>query len=203
MMVNGIKSFLSSHAHIDVVGEAKDGEEAISRVKSLSPDVILMDIMMPNLNGLDATGFILDIDPEVKIIIVSMYDDAEYVRGFLESGARGYLLKEAPPSDFIRAIDEVAKGGVFISPKINQRVLEEFTERCQTMESTEAAELSPREEEVLRFIGKTKTMKEIADTLCLSVNTIRTMRQRIMRKLDLHTTPALVEYAIRKYGPNG
>lgn len=195
MVLEGIKAFLSSKANIEIIGEASDGEEAIAKVKILAPDIILMDISMPALNGIETTRIIRDIDPSVKVIILTMHDDKEYVLQFMESGARGYVLKKTSPSLLIQAIEAVYRGDVFLSPEISQTVLLEYQKLHQPQNGSQKIELSQRESQVLKLLCDGLSSKEIAEQLGTSDRTIEKIRANIMDKMDIHSTPALVKFA--------
>jgi two-component system, NarL family, nitrate/nitrite response regulator NarL len=196
MVLEGIKSFLSSRENIEVIGEAMDGEEAISKVKILAPDIILMDISMPTINGIETTRIIRDIDPTVKVIILTMHDDVEYVQQFAESGARGYLLKKTSPAELIRAIESVYHGEAFFSPHVSNTILREYQKLNQPKRNTIGVMLSDREFQVLRMIGDGMNSRQIAEKLYTSDRTIEKFRERIMEKLNIHTTAGLIKYAL-------
>jgi two-component system, NarL family, nitrate/nitrite response regulator NarL len=195
MVLEGIKAFLSSRSNIEIIGEASDGEEAIAKVKILAPDIILMDISMPALNGIETTRIIREIDPTVKVIILTMHDDKEYVLQFMESGARGYVLKKTSPLLLIHAIEAVYRGDVYLSPEISQTVLLEYQKLHQPKNGAQKFELSQRESQVLKLLCDGLSSKEIGEALGISDRTIEKIRARIMDKMDIHSTPALVKYA--------
>jgi two-component system nitrate/nitrite response regulator NarL len=164
-------------------------------VKILAPDIILMDISMPALNGIETTRIIRDIDPTVKVIILTMHDDKEYVLQFMESGARGYVLKKTSPPLLIQAIEAVYRGDVFLSPEISQFVLSEYEKLHLAQHWTQKAELSQRESQVLKLICDGMSSKAIGEKLGISDRTIEKIRANIMVKLNVPNTPALVKFA--------
>jgi two-component system, NarL family, nitrate/nitrite response regulator NarL len=196
MVLEGIKSFLSSRENIEVIGEAMDGEEAISKVKILAPDIILMDISMPSLNGIETTRIIRNIDPSIKIIMLTMHDDEEYVVQFVKSGARGYVLKKTSPTELIQAIEAVNRGEVYFSPSISQIVLRRLTGEEEEDDRYEGVELSPKETQVLRMIAEGSTSKKIAEEFRASERTIEKHRESITKKLNLHSVAELTKYAL-------
>ncbi|MFI5253390.1 MAG: response regulator [Bacteroidota bacterium] len=196
MVLEGIKSFLTSNEKIEIIGEAMDGEEAISKVKILAPDIILMDISMPRLNGIETTRIIREINPDVKVIILTMHDDKEYVLQFMECGAMGYILKKTSPAELVRAIEAVYEGEVFFSPDISKTVLEEYQKLNRQKESSSPIDLSPRELQVLKLIADGLSSKQIAEKLFASDRTIQKFRERIMAKLNVHNSAGLIKYAL-------
>lgn len=189
----GIRSRLASQPNMKVVAEAENGKEAIRKVQELSPAIVLMDINMPEMNGLEATKIICKVSPKTKVLVLSMHQDKEYVVEIMRSGARGYVLKNSPPMELIRAIETVNAGQAFFSPGISTVLLDELSRPAA---KSGAAELSQREREVLSLIAAENSNKEIADKLGVSVRTIETHRERLMRKLDIHTVAGLTKFAI-------
>jgi two-component system, NarL family, response regulator NreC len=177
-----------------VVGQARDGREAVRLAAELAPDVVILDLIMPELNGLDAARALLQDDPAMRIILVTQYDDRSYVLEALKLGVRGYLLKSQAPSDLLQALREVGRGGTYISPAIGGMVVEAVRTRPH-----EAAEpLSLREREVLQLVAEGKTNKEIAGILEVSFKTVDCHRARLMEKLGVRGTAGLVRYAVRR-----
>ena len=191
----GIRSCLSRQNSIDIVDEASDGEEALAKIRQLKPDVVLMDIDMPRMSGLTVTEQLRKELPEVKVLILSMHADSAYVMRILQSGARGYVLKEASPDELAKAIETVYAGQTFFSPEVARIALNRFVEGSgQTPEN----QLTSREEQVLIQIAEGLSNKEIACRLNLGVRTVETHRERIMRKLDIHSVAGLTKYALSK-----
>lgn len=195
----GVRALLADEPEIVVVGEAGDGEEAVEKVDALRPDVVLMDMVMPRMNGLEATSHIKRAHPDVKVLILSMYDDDEYVQQVIQAGASGYLLKGMAADDLVLAIREVHSGSSFLNPAIAAKLIDDYVRRVRGERGAEGEEpLTSREREVLKLIAEGNTNQEIADVLCLSRKTVESHRANIMRKLDLHDVTDLVKYAIRR-----
>jgi DNA-binding NarL/FixJ family response regulator len=196
---DGIRALLEDEPDIDVVGEAEDGRWAVERACKLRPDVVLMDIAMPLLNGLEATRQIKRDTPETHVLILTMYEDAEYVGRVLEAGASGYVLKHAAGRELVTAIRAVADGGAFFSPSIARHVLEGYVSRRDGSASPDPYDdLTPREREVLQLIAEGHTNRDIAEILTLSIKTVKTHRLHLMQKLDIHDRGELIKYAIQK-----
>jgi len=184
---------------MEVVGEAGDGREAVRLAKELRPNIVVMDIGMPLLNGLDAAGQIIREDDSVGIIILSMYSDESYVVRALDAGARGYLLKDTADDDIERAIRSVAIGRPFFSPSIAQALLEDYVRLMRERHVADSYDLlTEREREVLQLLAEGKSNKEASGILGVSPYTIETHRQNLMQKLRLHNTAEIVLYAVRK-----
>jgi two-component system, NarL family, response regulator NreC len=195
----GIKSLLERHEDIEIVGEAGDGRQAVRLAAEVSPSIIVMDIAMPQLNGIDAAGQILRQDPEVKIIILSMYADEEFLVRALTAGVKGYLLKDAVEADLLRAVRAVATGRSFFSPVIAQTLAEDYVRQLQNRGLEDTYELlTEREREVLQLLAEGKSNKEVAAVLNVSPYTVETHRTHLMQKLNLHNTAEIVLYAVRK-----
>jgi DNA-binding NarL/FixJ family response regulator len=194
----GIRSLLADEPEIVVVGEAADGEEAVARVAELEPDVVLMDMVMPKMNGLEATRLIREASPSTKVLILSMYDDDEYVQQVIQAGAAGYLLKGVAAEDLIRGIREVHAGSSFLNPAVAAKLIEDYVRRVQGDEPPAGREpLTAREREVLKLIAEGNSNPEIAAILRLSRKTVESHRTNIMRKLDVHDVTGLVKHALR------
>src|SRR3990170_2781704 len=195
----GIRMILALHDDIEVVGEAANGVEAIEQVDKLSPDVVLMDIAMPGLGGLEATLEIVKRKPQSKILVLTQYDNTEYIYRFLKAGAAGYVLKKAVGSDLVSAIRSVFQGKSFIDPSVADRVIKGFLEKPEVAgEEALYDGLSDREKQVLKLIAEGSTNQQIADTLFLSIKTVMTHRTNLMEKLGIHNRTELIKYAIRK-----
>jgi two-component system, NarL family, response regulator NreC len=195
----GLRRILEEQPDLEVVGEASDGREAVNLNNLLHPDIVVMDIAMPLMNGLEATRQILQRSSDVNVLILSMYSDENYVVQVLRAGARGYLLKDTAEEDLITAVRTVAKGQPFFSPKIAKLLLGDSMQKLRTGGMSDTYELlTPREREVLQLIAEGKSNKEAAAALFVSPTTIETHRARIMDKLDLHSTADIVLYAVRK-----
>ncbi len=184
---------IDAQPDLEVVGEARTGREAIEEARKLKPDVVVMDVSMPELNGIEGTRQICDELPQTKVIGLSMHRDAVYVREILRAGARGYLLKDAEDDDLVRAIRAVSRGEAFLSPAISDAVLTDYRKHV----SSPVDLLTSREREVLTMIAAGKTNKEIATALSLSVYTVESHRGSVMEKLNLHNTGDIVRFALR------
>ena len=195
----GIRSVLESRAGWEVCGEAKDGREAIALAATCKPDLILLDIGMPNLNGLEAARQILAASPDALILILTMHDSDQIVREVLRAGARGFLLKSDAGRDLIAAVEALQQQRTFFTTKVSQMVLNGFLNRenRELPEEEELDVLTSREREVIQLLAEGKTSKEVAATLNLSVKTAETHRTNLMRKLDLHSVADLTRYAVR------
>jgi two-component system response regulator NreC len=189
----GLKSLLEV-AGFKVVGEARDGREALKLARMLEPEVTVMDIGMPGLNGVDACRELLREVPEMRIIVLTVHGEDAYVIEALRAGARGYVLKTQAGSDLVRAIGEVTQGRIYLSPSVSSAVVQAFLAGS----TTPADPLTPREREVLQLVAEGRSTKEVAGILGVSVKTAETHRTRLMAKLDIHHTAGLVHYAIRR-----
>jgi len=195
----GIRSLLALTADIEIVGEAADGRQAIEKVRQLAPDVVLMDLAMPKMGGLEATRRIRKEFPATKVIAVTQYDDSEYVIPVFEAGARGFVTKMASPLELASAIQAVYRGDSFLSPSAAAILVEE----CQLKTDAEGEKdsyqlLTDRERETLKLIAEGHTAREIAGVLVVSPKTVEWYKTNLMRKLNLHNTADLIKYAIRK-----
>ena len=194
----GIKSLLDNQEGIEVIGEAKDGREALRIIEETLPDVILMDIAMPGLNGLEATRRIKKKFPRMKVLVLTMYTNEEYIFQILNAGANGYLVKETAFQDLISAIKAVYKNEAFMSPSISKKVINSYIKRAQDDEEKTCEILTTREREILQLIAEGNSSKKIAEALFISPKTVETHRTHIMDKLNIHNRTGLVKYAIRK-----
>jgi DNA-binding NarL/FixJ family response regulator len=195
----GFRRILEDDPSITVVGEARTGLEAIDQCNEVKPDVVVMDLSMPELGGLEATAEILKADPQIKILILSMYSNEAYVRKAFELGAKGYILKNAIEVDLTRAVMALAEGQAYFSPGVSHIVLESM--KAGTFQGTSPdpyEKLTLREKEVLQLIAQGKSNKEIATLLNISVNTVAVHRARVMETLNLHRTAELVLFAVKK-----
>jgi DNA-binding NarL/FixJ family response regulator len=193
----GLRSLLSSEPELRVVGEAKDGREAIRRVEQLEPDLILMDLSMPRMNGVEAIREIKNRIPETKVLALTVHKAEEFVLEVLQAGADGYVLKDASSEELVMAIRSVLEGQRYLSPAVSQMVIEGYLAGRKTGESSWDT-LTKREREILKLIAEGHKNKEIADYLCISVKTVEKHRANLMKKLDLHSAAALTAYAMER-----
>ena len=195
----GLRLLVESQEGMEVVGEAADGREAVRLAAVLRPDIAILDIAMPNLNGIEATAQIVKGAAEVRVIILSMHSDESYVVRALDAGARGYLLKDSAEEDLVQAIRTVAQGRPYFSPAISATLLEDYVRTLRQRGLTDSYELlTDREKEVLQLLAEGKSNKEVASLLNLSPYTVETHRTNMMQKLNLHNTAEIVLYAVRK-----
>ena len=194
----GLRSLLSAEPDIDVIGEASNGRQAVQMTHQLRPDVVVMDISMPVLNGLEATCQIVGDELPAKVLILSSYADDDYVHKLTEAGASGYLVKYAAAGDLIKAVREIAKGNAYFSPSILKRLLELYRESNVQgrLVQRNSEHLTSREQEVLQMVAEGYVNKQIAAALCLSIKTVEKHRQQLMDKLDIHEVAGLTRYAI-------
>lgn len=199
LMRSGLRLLIEQQPDLSVVGEAADGREAVALAKSLRPDVAVMDISMPNLNGIEAAQQITQGHAELAVIVLSMHPDESYVLRALKAGAKGYLLKDSAESDLITAVRAVARGKSFFSPAVSKVLLDDYIRKLKRSGAEDAYDLlTPREREVLQLVAEGKSNKEVANLLNLSVYTVETHRSNIMQKLNLKGVPELTLYAVRK-----
>ena len=195
----GLRLLLERHEGIEVVGEAADGREVVRLAEELMPNLVIMDIGMPQLNGIDAAAQIIHRNPRVGVIILSMHSDEGYIVRALGAGAKGYLLKDSAEEDLVQAVRIVAQGRPFFSPKITQTLLEDYVRQLRQKGLQDSYDLlTEREKEVLQLLAEGKSNKEVATILDLSVYTVETHRTNLMQKLNLHNTAEIVLYAVRK-----
>ncbi len=195
----GLRYLLASHSEFEVAGEAVDGRQAVVLAEELAADIVIMDVGMPLLNGIDAAASIVKKNPRTKVIILSMHSDEDYILRALTAGVKGYLLKDTVEMDLIRAIEAVRKGRTFFSPDISEVLLEDFVRQLQDRGLQDSYHLlTQREKETLQLLAEGKSNKEVATLLNLSPLTVDTHRSNLMQKLNLHSTAELVLYAVRK-----
>ena len=199
LMRRGLRLIVEQQPDLVVVGEAEDGRQAVALSASVKPDVAVLDIGMPNLNGIEAAKQITDGESGAAVVILSMHADETYILRALKAGARGYLLKDSAESDVVRAIRSVAEGKSFFSPAVSKVMLEDYVKKLQRTGSEDSYDLlTPREREILQLVAEGKSNKEVANLLHLSVYTVETHRANIMEKLNLKSVPELILYAVRK-----
>ncbi len=199
VMRRGLRLVLEEQKDFEVVGEASDGREAVKLAESLKPDVAVLDITMPNLNGIEAAKQITEKHLDTSIVMLSMHADESFVLRALKAGARGYVLKASPESDFVNAIRLVHEGKSFFSPSVSRMLVEDYVRQLQDKDVEDSYELlTLREREILQLVAEGKSNKEIAGMLNLSVYTVETHRSNILAKLNLHSVPELILYAVRK-----
>jgi len=199
VMRNGLRLLLERQPNLVVVGEASDGRETVRLAESVAPEVVVMDIAMPNLNGIEAARQITSARPETAIVILSMHSDESYVIRALKAGARAYLLKDSAEGDLIAAIHAITDGKSFFSPAISRILVEDYMRQLEQKHVEDTYELlTAREREILQLLAEGKTNKEVAAILNLSVYTVETHRTHILQKLNLHNVPELILYAVRK-----
>jgi two-component system response regulator NreC len=195
----GLRMVVVSQPDFTVVGEASDGREAVALAEQLKPDVVVMDIGMPSLNGIEACRQIHDSLPGSQVIMLSMHSDEGYVLRALKAGAKGYMLKDSAEADLASAIRAVTAGKSFFSPAVSKILLEDYMRKLKRTGAEDSFDLlSPREREVLQLVAEGKSSKEVANLLSLSVYTVETHRAKLMQKLNLHNIPELILYAVRK-----
>jgi len=195
----GIRALLNLSEDMEVVGEAADGQEAVEQCRRLNPDVVLMDIAMPGLGGLEATFEIKKEDPRTKILVLTQYEDREYIRRFLKAGVSGYVLKKAAGSELAAAIRAAHRGGLILDPKVAREAMEDYRAGSTPEEGADPYEtLTDREKQVLKLVAEGRSNKEVAEVLGISVKTAMSHRERVMEKLNLHNRTELVKFALRK-----
>jgi two-component system, NarL family, response regulator NreC len=196
---SGLRLLIERQPDFKVVAEAEDGRQAVQLVAKHHPDVVILDIGMPQLNGIEATRQIVAQESHPNVVILSMHADESYVLRALKAGARAYILKNAAEADLIRAVQAVSEGKSFFSPVISKMLLEDYVRQVREKEVEDSYDLlTPREREILQLIAESKTNKEIATILGLSPHTVETHRGNILEKLNLHSVPELILYAVRK-----
>lgn len=198
IMREGLRALLEKELDMEVVGAADTGRSAVELAGTLQPDVVVMDMTMPDLNGIEATRQVVAVNPAIKVLALSMHSDKRFVAGALGAGASGYLLKDCALAELVRAIRIVVGGQTYLSPSIASMVVQSYTRRLQDTDSSLLSTLTPREREVLQLIAEGRSVKEIAHTLHLSVKTVETHRQQTMNKLGIRTVAELTKFAVRE-----
>jgi len=198
IMREGLKALLEGRSDISVVGEAGNGRDALSLIRKTGADVVVMDVSMPDMNGIEATRQIKEEFSDIRVIALSMHSDKLFVEGMLKAGVGGYLLKDCLLEDLANAIYTVVKGEIYLSPKIAATVVKTYLHQLATNNECEQAFLTPREREILQLIAEGRDTKQIASRLHVSTKTVETHRRKIMEKLDLHSIAELTKYAIRE-----
>jgi DNA-binding NarL/FixJ family response regulator len=193
----GIRALIENHPGWEVCAEASDGRDAVEKARELRPDLVLVDVSMPNLNGLDAARQILEIVPQTRVLILTMHESEQIVREVLEVGARGFLLKSDAARDLVSAIQALQRRTTFFTSSVAEMVLNGFLDRRGDSQKFTKDRLTPREREVVQLLAEGKSSKEVAVVLKLSVKTAETHRTNVMRKLELHSVADLVRYAVR------
>jgi len=195
----GLRALVQEQPNWQIVAEAQDGRSAVAKAQELKPDIAILDIGMPSLNGLDATKQIVKLNPAIKVLILTMHESERLIQDVLNAGARGYLLKSDASRDLVTAIRALLLGQTFFTQKVAQIVLDGFTGRSSTAPEGEFQQLTPKEREVVQLLAEGKSSKEAADVLNVSTKTLETHRSNIMRKLGCHSVTDVVRYAIRNH----
>jgi DNA-binding NarL/FixJ family response regulator len=196
---DGLRALIEKQPDMAVVAEAADGRECLLLAEEQSPDIVMMDIAMPNMNGMEATRRILATNPHCAVVILSMHQDESYVLGSLKAGAKGYLLKDSPRTEVVEAIRAVSQGRPFLTRKIARILQEDYITRMQRRGVEDSYDLlTDREREILQLVAEGRTNKEVATDLNISLTTVETHRTHILQKLGLHSVPELILYAVRK-----
>jgi len=199
LMRSGLRALLDRQPNLEVVGESENGRETVALAASLKPDVVVMDVGMPILNGIEATQTIVTQCPSIAVVILSMHADESYVMRALKAGARGYLLKDSAAADLIGAIQAISQGKSFFSPKVSRILAEDYVRVLRQKGAVDTYDLlTSREREILQLLAEGKTNKEVATALNISPYTVETHRGHILQKLNLHNSAELVLYAVRK-----
>jgi DNA-binding NarL/FixJ family response regulator len=195
---DGLRTLLEKEKGLEVVAEAENGRKAVKLAEKLAPDIVVIDVSMPDMNGIEATRKIIDGGPNIKVIALSMHSDRRFVLGMLEAGASGYLLKDCAFAELAGAIRQVMTGNTYLSPKIADVVVKGYLHKKTDVAPANCALLTSREREILQLIAEGMSTKEIAAHIFLSIKTVETHRRNIMEKLDIHSVAELTKYAIRE-----
>ena len=196
---DGLRALLSSNPNFEVVGEAEDGRELIRNIEEYNPDLILMDLSMPRMNGMEALKEVKKLLPDIKILVLTIHKTEEYILPVLKAGADGYVLKNDTQAELMTAIKSVLEGKSYLSPGVSQKVIEGYLEGSKTVKTKSSWDtLTQREREILKLIAEGYKNREIADDLCISIKTVVKHRANLMEKLDLHNVSALTSFAIEK-----
>ncbi len=198
MFREGMKKIIKEIGDLKIIGEASDGHELLSLMKKLSPNMVILDISMPNIRGIEATREIKTIHHEIKVVILTMHNNMDYLRHAIAAGAEGYVLKQDAGTELLSAIETVRGGGVYISPIFSVGLIDVFVKKCRGNEMLPFESLTTRQREVIKLIAEGQTNKEIAELLFISTRTVEKHRAKIMEKLNLNATADLIKYAIRK-----
>lgn len=198
MVRSGLRTLLEQNADMEVIAEATDGRKAVELARELSPDVVVIDISMPGLNGIEATRQILAAAPKVKVVALSMHSDKRFVTGMLEAGASGYLLKGDDSEELITAIRAIAANKAYLSPDISKTIIKDYVNYSLSVTRPASSPLTAREREVLQLLAEGRNAKDIASRLYISIKTVNAHRHNIMSKLNIHTIAELTKYAIRE-----
>jgi DNA-binding NarL/FixJ family response regulator len=198
LLIDGLRPLLEKQRSIEAVEVAKNGLEAVEKAAEVRPEIVLMDISMPGLNGIDAARRILRDLPDTRIIMLSMHADRRFVQESLRAGVRGYILKESAAAEVVEAVRQVLRGELYFSAPVQDQALNEYIGMLRQGQGVPSSPLTPREREVLQLISEGRSTKEAAEVLSVSVKTIETHRKQIMDKLDLHSIAELTKYAIRE-----
>ncbi len=197
IVLEGVRSRLAEESDLEVLGDAKDGQEAIKKARTLQPDIILLDISMPGMNGLEAIVRLHKVVPQIKVVILTMHSSKEYISQMIAAGVRGYVLKDSPPAELVQAIRLVDEGQVYLSSRVSKVLLDELVRgRKNAVAPDDLSNLTEREQQVLTLIAEGNSNKQIANLLSVGVRTVETHRERIMRKLDIHSVAGLTRFAI-------
>ena len=196
IMRDGIRALLGLYDDIEIVGEASEGKEALEKIREMAPDVVIMDIAMPGMDGLEATRQIRKKHPKIKVLILTQYDNKEYITSVIKAGASGYVLKRALGSELVSAIRAVKRGESFLYPSAAAVLIEDYLQKAREEEPYD--QLTAREREILKLIVEGNTSKKIADMLFLSLKTVQGHRLKMMEKLNIHNRTELIKFAMRK-----
>lgn len=193
----GLINLLSDSSEIEVIAQAENGKETIKKAKKFNPDIVIMDIGMPVMNGVKATEILIKEMPDIKVIAISMHSDKHFIKGMLEAGASGYLLKSCTYNQLIEAINAVYSGKKYLSDKITEVIIHDYLGKDENIQDNDP-KLSERESEILKLFAEGKSSREISEMLFISVKTVGTHKQHILEKLELKTTTDMVKYALKK-----